>query len=82
MPSGPPKERPAEASPGFASSYFYHQESASGALTLTFQQPGVYYYGATPSWQGRAAQCTAGGEYGSATAPAATRPVALVVAGR
>ena len=60
---------------------------------LTFQEPGVYYYGVTPTFQGRAGGASAGGVFGSCTpvknaAPAvggkcepATHPTALVVTG-
>lgn len=64
--------------PLFTTAYFAHQESESGTIRLAFQQPGIYYYGATPSYQGRAGRCTAGGEYDGRPSP---HPTAIVVAG-
>lgn len=69
---------PGASPPQFASSFAYHQESASGSVDLAFQQPGIYYWGATPSYRGRAGRCTAGGEY---DARPSMHPLALVVAG-
>eukprot|EP01045_Picozoa_sp_COSAG04_P012702 COSAG04_NODE_865_length_9768_cov_3.722130_2_plen_573_part_00 len=64
--------------PEFASSFFYHQESESGSIVLTFQQPGVYYWAATPSFEGRTGGSSAGGMYDGAPS---THPTALVLAG-
>eukprot|EP01052_Picozoa_sp_SAG31_P011708 SAG31_NODE_669_length_12945_cov_4.141912_1_plen_612_part_00 len=72
--------------PQWCSSYFYHQESADGSLKLTFQQPGIYYYAALPSWQGRDGGSTArGADSTGKSHPRGnehwTRPTALVVRG-
>eukprot|EP00051_Salpingoeca_urceolata_P023180 m.390017 g.390017 ORF g.390017 m.390017 type:complete len:912 (-) comp20074_c5_seq2:72-2807(-) len=69
---------PGTVPPFFKTSFSYHQESSTGSVVLAFQQPGVYFYGATPSFQGRAAQCTAGGEYDGRPSP---KPLAIVVEG-
>jgi hypothetical protein len=65
--------------PQFISSFTYHEMSATNSIEVTFQQPGIHYYGATPVWKGRAGGCTAGGEYAGAPS---THPVALIVAGQ
>ena len=44
--------------PEFVYDFFYRQVSESGKIILTFQEPGIYYYGATSSYQGRPGQCT------------------------
>lgn len=73
--------------PQFSSSYFYHQESADGSLRLTFQQPGIYFYAALPSWQGCDGGSSAAGRGGGGTTrhPRGnekwTSPTALVVRG-
>jgi hypothetical protein len=67
-----------ESPPEFTTSFFFHQESASGSIILTFQQPGIYYYGARPSFDGRPLQSTAGGMFDGAPS---THPTALVVTG-
>jgi hypothetical protein len=70
--------------PQFSSSYFYHQESADGSLRLTFQQPGIYYYGALPSWQGCDGGSTAAGPDKTRHPRGnekCTQPTALVVRG-
>ena len=64
--------------PDFESSFFYHEESQGGSIVVTEQQPGIYFFGATPSYQGRAGQCTAGGLY---TVTPSQQPTALVLAG-
>eukprot|EP00045_Choanoeca_perplexa_P012129 m.131083 g.131083 ORF g.131083 m.131083 type:complete len:860 (-) comp15898_c0_seq3:38-2617(-) len=64
--------------PEFTTSFFYHQESGRGYIDLAFQQPGIYYYGATPSYSGRAGGCTAGGEVDGRPSP---YPTAIVVRG-
>ena len=40
----------------FTTSYFYNQRSGSGGIVVTEQEAGIYYYGATPSFQGRGGQ--------------------------
>lgn len=77
----PPSRRAAlqdGSPPEFKTSFFFHQESASGSIVLTFQQPGIYYYGARPSFDGRPLQSTAGGMFDGAPS---THPTALVVTG-
>jgi hypothetical protein len=77
----PPSRRAAlqdGSPPEFKTSFFFHQESASGSIILTFQQPGIYYYGARPSFDGRPLQSTAGGMFDGAPS---THPTALVVTG-
>lgn len=64
--------------PEFKTSFFFHQESATGSIVLTFQQPGIYYYGGRPSFEGRPMQSTAGGMFDGAPS---THPTALVVTG-
>ena len=66
--------KPAEFKPSF----FYHQESESGTIVLTFQQPGIYYYGATPSFEGRPGGSSAGGMYDGAPS---THPTAFILTG-
>ena len=68
----------ATGTPLFATSFSYHQESGRGYIDLAFQQPGIYYYGATPSSGGRAGGCTAGGEYDGRPS---THPTAIIVRG-
>ena len=48
------------------------------SIVVPMQQPGIVYYGATPSFRGREGACTAGGVYYDT---AATHPLALVLAG-
>lgn len=67
----------ADSPPAFTTSFFYHQES-EGSIILTLQQPGIVYYGATPAFNGRQGQCTAGGEYDGAPS---YHPLALVLKG-
>jgi hypothetical protein len=64
--------------PQFQSSGVYRQESAAGSIVVSFQQPGVYYYGATPSYQGRVGGSSAGGVYDGRPS---LHPTALVLAG-
>eukprot|EP01046_Picozoa_sp_COSAG06_P006138 COSAG06_NODE_285_length_18323_cov_93.673672_19_plen_498_part_00 len=82
-----------ESPPEFIVDFFFNQHSGTGSLLLTFQEPGVYYYGVTPTYKGRAGGASAGGVFGSCTpvknaAPVAgsacqptTHPTALVVKG-
>lgn len=54
-----PGDRNANATttvPEFKTSFFYNQRSRSGSIVVTEQEPGIYYYGATPSFEGRAGQ--------------------------
>jgi hypothetical protein len=64
--------------PQFQSSGVYRQESAPGSIVVSFQQPGIYYYGATPSYQGRVGGSSAGGVYDGRPS---VHPTALVLAG-
>lgn len=64
--------------PEFTTSYFYHEESASLSIVVALQQPGIVYYGATPSFRGREGGCTAGGVYDGKPS---LHPLALVLAG-
>ena len=77
--------------PQFAVDFFFNQHSGTGSIVRTFQEPGVYYWGVTPTFQGRAGGATAGGVFAScggqkfAGPPTdcqpTTHPVALVVKG-
>ena len=77
--------------PQFAVDFFFNQHSGTGSIMRTFQEPGVYYWGVTPTFKGRAGGATAGGVFGScggqehAKTPTdcqpTTHPVALVVKG-
>ena len=64
--------------PQFQTSGVYRQESASGSIVVSFQQPGVYFYGATPSFHGRVGGSSAGGVYDGRPS---VHPTALVLAG-
>ena len=64
--------------PQFRASGVYREESASGSIVVSFQQPGVYFYGATPSFQGRTGGSSAGGVYDGRPS---VHPTALVLAG-
>jgi hypothetical protein len=64
--------------PLFVTSFFYREESASGSIVVTEQEPGIYFYGATPSYHGRPGQCTAGGEHDGKPSE---HPTALILAG-
>jgi hypothetical protein len=78
--------------PQFAPDFFFNQHSSTGSIMQTFQEPGVYYWGVTPTFQGRAGGASAGGVFdscdpngnaivdGQACAPI-THPTALVVHG-
>ena len=77
--------------PQFAADFFFNQHSAAGSIVRTFQEPGVYYWGVTPTFEGRAGGATAGGVFGSCggqkfspgnqQCEPTTHPVALVVVG-
>lgn len=64
--------------PQFTTSYFYHEESQDQSIVVALQQPGIVYYGATPSFCGREGACTAGGVYDGKPS---LHPLALVLAG-
>jgi hypothetical protein len=78
--------------PQFAVDFFFNQHSGTGSIVRTFQEPGVYYYGVTPTYEGRAGGSSAGGVFGScggqkfseptsAGCQPTTHPTALVVKG-
>lgn len=64
--------------PQYQSSGAYREESASGSIVVSFQQPGVHCYGATPSFLGRVGGSSAGGVYDGRPS---LHPTALVLAG-
>ena len=68
---------PATNPPSFKTT-FGGQASESGSIVLSFQQPGIYYYGATPIFEGRMGGSSAGGVYDGRPS---LHPTALVVAG-
>lgn len=63
----------------FKRQFFFNEHSGTGTIVVTLQEPGVYYYGVTPTYQGRAGGISAGGS-GDDSVPS-THPTALVVAG-
>jgi hypothetical protein len=77
--------------PQFAADFFFNQHSGTGSIVRTFQEPGVYYWGVTPTFEGRAGGATAGGVFASCgkqkfsaghqACEPATHPTALVVTG-
>eukprot|EP00039_Didymoeca_costata_P020902 m.342807 g.342807 ORF g.342807 m.342807 type:complete len:866 (+) comp21856_c0_seq1:104-2701(+) len=74
-----PAEKQSEgAAPAFQTSFFYHEESGAQEIIVTMQQSMIAYYGATPSYQGREGQCTAGGVYDGAPS---YYPTALILPG-
>jgi hypothetical protein len=77
--------------PQFAVDFFFNQHSGTASIVRTFQEPGVYYWGVTPTFEGRAGGSSAGGVFGSCSdqkfsgsstqCQPTTHPIALVVKG-
>lgn len=77
--------------PQFAVDFFFNEHSGTGSIVRTFQEPGVYYWGVTPTFEGRAGGSSAGGVFGtcggqkfsggSNQCKPTTHPIALVVKG-